>query len=120
MPPITPPTSACATCRSRWRRCCESLPAWASSNDHPCGRRPAAGENERARSCRGKRHSYPFEATIGFPGKEVVMMTITYPPGGSGPVHKHKAHGFIYVLESSVVMAVNVGEPVTLASGQTF
>jgi quercetin dioxygenase-like cupin family protein len=54
------------------------------------------------------------------PGKEVVMITVTYPPGSSGPVHKHDAHAFIYVLEGSVVMGVNDGEPVTLAPGQVF
>ena len=46
-----------------------------------------------------------------FPGKEVVMMTVTYPPGHSGPVHKHNAHGFIYVLEGSVEMAVMAANP---------
>lgn len=55
-----------------------------------------------------------------FPGKEVVMITVTYPPGSSGQVHRHNAHGFIYVLEGSVVMGVNGGEPVTLAPGQAF
>jgi quercetin dioxygenase-like cupin family protein len=55
-----------------------------------------------------------------FPGKEVLMITVTYPPGGSDPVHKHNAHGFIYVLEGSIVMGVKDGKPVTLTSGQTF
>jgi quercetin dioxygenase-like cupin family protein len=55
-----------------------------------------------------------------FPGKEVLMITVTYPPGGSSPVHKHNAHGFIYVLEGSIVMGVNGGKPVTLTPGQTF
>ena len=55
-----------------------------------------------------------------FPGKEVFMFTVEYPPGGFDPVHKHNAHGFIYVLEGSIVMGVNGGEPVTLTPGQTF
>ena len=55
-----------------------------------------------------------------FPGKEVLMLTVTYPPGGSDPVHRHNAHGFIYVLEGSIVMGVKGGEPVTLTRGQTF
>jgi len=55
-----------------------------------------------------------------FPGKEVLMITVTYPPGGSDPVHKHNAHGFIYVLEGSIVMGVKGGRPVTLTPGQTF
>jgi quercetin dioxygenase-like cupin family protein len=54
------------------------------------------------------------------PGKEVVMLTVEFPPGGSDPVHRHYAHGFIYVLEGSVVMQVEGGKEVTLAPGQTF
>jgi quercetin dioxygenase-like cupin family protein len=54
------------------------------------------------------------------PGKEVLMMTVEYPPGGSDPVHRHDAHGFIYVLEGSVVMQVQGGTEVTLTPGQTF
>jgi quercetin dioxygenase-like cupin family protein len=54
------------------------------------------------------------------PGKEALMLTVVYPPGGADPVHRHNAHGFIYVLEGSVVMQVKGGEPVTLTAGQTF
>lgn len=54
------------------------------------------------------------------PGKEVVMLTVTYPPGGADPVHRHDAHGFIYVLEGAIVMGVRGGKPVTLKAGQTF
>jgi len=54
------------------------------------------------------------------PGKEALMITVEYPPGGADPVHRHNAHGFIYVLEGSVVMQVKGGKPVTLTAGQTF
>ena len=54
------------------------------------------------------------------PGKEALMITVLYPPGGADPVHRHNAHGFIYVLEGSVVMQVKGGKPVTLTAGQTF
>src|SRR5216683_8271698 len=54
------------------------------------------------------------------PGKECLMITVEYPPGGSDPIHRHNAHGFIYVLEGSIVMAVNGGKPVTVTAGQTF
>lgn len=54
------------------------------------------------------------------PGKEVLMLTVTYPPGAVDPVHRHDAHGFIYVLEGSIVMGVRGGKPVTLKPGQTF
>ena len=54
------------------------------------------------------------------PGKEALMITVVYPPGGADPVHRHNAHGFIYVLEGSVVMQVKGGKPVTLTAGQAF
>ena len=54
------------------------------------------------------------------PGKEGLMLVVDYPPGNSDPVHRHNAHGFIYVLEGSVVMQVKGGKEVTLTSGQTF
>jgi quercetin dioxygenase-like cupin family protein len=54
------------------------------------------------------------------PGKEVLMITVEYAPGGSDPVHRHNAHAFIYVLEGSIVMQVKGGEQVTLSPGQTF
>ena len=55
-----------------------------------------------------------------FPGKEGVMLLIEYPPGSSDPIHRHNAHGFIYVLEGSIVMQVRGGKEVTLTPGQTF
>jgi len=55
-----------------------------------------------------------------YPGKEVLMLTVEYPPGGADPVHRHDAHGFIYVLEGSVVMGVAGGKEVTLTHGQSF
>jgi quercetin dioxygenase-like cupin family protein len=54
------------------------------------------------------------------PGKEGLMITVEYPPGGSDPIHRHNAHAFIYVLEGSVVMQVKGGKEVTLTPGQTF
>src|SRR6267378_921698 len=54
------------------------------------------------------------------PGKEGLMLTVEYPPGGSDPIHRHNTHGFIYVLEGSIVMGVKGGKPVTLTDGQTF
>ena len=54
------------------------------------------------------------------PGKEGLMLTVEYPPGSSDPVHRHNAHGFIYVLEGSILMQVRGGKEVTLTPGQTF
>ncbi|MOA42379.1 Cupin domain protein [compost metagenome] len=55
-----------------------------------------------------------------YPGKEVLMLTVEYPPGGADPVHRHDAHGFVYVLEGSVVMGVAGGKEVTLNAGESF
>ena len=54
------------------------------------------------------------------PGKEGLMVTVEYPPGSSDPIHRHNAHGFIYVLEGSIVMQVRGGKETTLTPGQTF
>ena len=55
-----------------------------------------------------------------FPGKEGLMITVEYPPGGSDPIHRHNAHAFVYVLEGSIVMQVRGRQEVTLTPGQTF
>ena len=53
-------------------------------------------------------------------GKEGLMITVEYPPGSVDPIHRHNAHGFIYVLEGSIVMQVRGGKEVTVTPGQTF
>ncbi|ALK96091.1 cupin [Massilia sp. WF1] len=55
-----------------------------------------------------------------YPGKEVLMLTVDFPPGAVDPLHRHDAHGFVYVLEGSIVMAVKGGKEQTLTPGQTF
>ncbi|MFM0118709.1 cupin domain-containing protein [Paraburkholderia sp. RL18-101-BIB-B] len=55
-----------------------------------------------------------------YPGKEALMISVEYPPGAADPVHRHHAHGFIYVLEGTIVMQVKGGKAVTLTPGQTF
>jgi quercetin dioxygenase-like cupin family protein len=57
---------------------------------------------------------------LSMPGKEGVMLSIEYPPGSSDPIHRHNAHGFIYVLEGSIIMQVRGGKETTLTPGQTF
>lgn len=54
------------------------------------------------------------------PGKEALLLTVEYPPGGADPVHRHDAEALVYVLEGSIVMGVRGGKPVTLGAGQTF
>jgi quercetin dioxygenase-like cupin family protein len=53
-------------------------------------------------------------------GKETTMLTVELAPGGSGNVHRHDAHVFVYVLEGSIVMQVKGGKQVTLGVGETF
>jgi len=60
------------------------------------------------------------QSLAGVTGKEAVMLTVEYAPGGSDPIHRHHAHGFIYVLEGSIVMQVKGGKEVTLNPGETF
>jgi quercetin dioxygenase-like cupin family protein len=54
------------------------------------------------------------------PGKEAVVLTVTYLPGGASMPHRHDADVFVYVLEGSVVMQVDGQPAVTLKAGQTF
>jgi quercetin dioxygenase-like cupin family protein len=54
------------------------------------------------------------------PGKEMLMITVDYPPGAAEAVHRHDAHAFIYVLQGSIIMQVRGGKEVTLGRGQTF
>jgi len=55
-----------------------------------------------------------------FPGHEVEMIVVEYPPGGYDPVHRHDADAFVYVLEGSIVMGVKGGKEVTLKPGEIF
>lgn len=55
-----------------------------------------------------------------YPGKEALILTVEYPPGGADPVHRHDAHGFVYVLEGRIVMGVAGGREVTLGPGEAF
>jgi len=55
-----------------------------------------------------------------YPGKEALILTVEYPPGGADPVHRHDAHGFLYVLQGHIVMGVAGGREVTLGPGEAF
>ena len=52
------------------------------------------------------------------PGKEGLVLTVSYPPGGADEIHRHDAHAFVYVLEGSVVMQLRGAESVTLKAGE--
>jgi len=54
------------------------------------------------------------------PGKEMLMISVVYPPGTVEHIHRHDAHAFLYVLEGTIVEGVRGGKEVTLTPGQTF
>ena len=54
------------------------------------------------------------------PGKEIVMVTVRYLPGGSSLPHRHDAHVFVYVLEGAFKTQIAGHDPVTLTVGQVF
>jgi quercetin dioxygenase-like cupin family protein len=56
----------------------------------------------------------------GVPGKEALLLTVEYLPGGASLAHRHDADVFVYVLEGSIIMQVDGQEPKTLGVGQTF
>ncbi len=55
-----------------------------------------------------------------FPGKEVLLLSVEFPPGAVDPVHRHDAEAFVYVLEGSIIMGVAGGQEVILGPGDTF
>ena len=54
------------------------------------------------------------------PGKEMLMLSVEYPPGAVEHVHRHDASAFVYVLEGTIVEGVRGGKEVTLTPGQAF
>jgi quercetin dioxygenase-like cupin family protein len=57
---------------------------------------------------------------VGVPGKEAVILTVEYVPGGASVPHRHDAQVFLYMLEGSIITQVEGQEPVTLKPGETF
>jgi quercetin dioxygenase-like cupin family protein len=53
-------------------------------------------------------------------GKEVLMLTVTYPAAGASLPHRHDAQVFVYVLEGTLTMQVQGSPAVTLKPGETF
>src|SRR6516165_12758739 len=54
------------------------------------------------------------------PGREMLMLSVEYPPGAVEHIHRHDAYAFLYVLEGTIVEQVRGGKEVTLTPGQTF
>jgi quercetin dioxygenase-like cupin family protein len=61
-----------------------------------------------------------LKALDDIPGREVLVISVDFPPGAVDPIHRHDAHAFVYVLEGSIVMQVKGAPEVTLTPGQTF
>ena len=57
---------------------------------------------------------------IGVPGKELLMLTVEYLPGGASMPHRHDSQVFVYVLKGELTMQVAGSPAVTLGPGQTF
>jgi quercetin dioxygenase-like cupin family protein len=55
-----------------------------------------------------------------YPGKEILTITVDYPPGAVDPVHRHDAHAIVYVLEGSIIMGVKGQKEQVLKAGDTF
>lgn len=60
------------------------------------------------------------EQLADIPGKELDMITVEYPPGGSSPPHRHDAYVLVYVLEGAVEMQVKGQNLVTVKAGESF
>ena len=57
---------------------------------------------------------------VGVPGKELLMLTVEYLPGGASLPHRHDSQVFVYVLQGELTMQVAGSPAVTLRPGQTF
>jgi quercetin dioxygenase-like cupin family protein len=57
---------------------------------------------------------------LDLPGREMLMISVVYPPGTVEHIHRHDAYAFVYVLEGSIIEGVRGGKEVTLTPGQTF
>ena len=57
---------------------------------------------------------------VGVPGKELIMLTVEYIPGGASVSHRHDALVFVYVLEGDVIMQVKGSAALNLHPGDTF
>ncbi len=59
-------------------------------------------------------------ALAGMEGKEVTMVHMERPPGFVMPRHYHPGHGFLYVLEGSIIIGVEGTAPTTVGPGEVF
>lgn len=55
-----------------------------------------------------------------FPGKEALVLRVSYPPGGKDEIHRHDAHAFVYVLEGTIRMQLKGQPEKTLKAGEVY
>ena len=52
--------------------------------------------------------------------RELVVVEVTYPPGGSAPLHRHPVGGAIYIVEGVAESAYGSDEPRQYKAGETL
>jgi quercetin dioxygenase-like cupin family protein len=55
-----------------------------------------------------------------YPGHELNMITVEYPPGGGSKPHRHDAYVLVFVLEGALEMKVRGTPMVTVRAGESF
>ncbi|HEX7325271.1 MAG TPA: cupin domain-containing protein [Rhodanobacteraceae bacterium] len=61
------------------------------------------------------------QALLNAPGKDLTAIVVTYPPGGSTPVHHHAGSTFAYVLSGAIRSQVSGQGPAKVyTAGQSF
>jgi quercetin dioxygenase-like cupin family protein len=60
------------------------------------------------------------EPVAEFPGHELAMVTVEYPPGAGSSPHRHDSYVLVYVLEGAVQMKVQGGALRTVMAGESF
>ena len=55
-----------------------------------------------------------------YPGHELNMITVEYPPGGGSKPHRHRAYILVYVLEGALEMKLRGAQLVTVRAGESF
>jgi quercetin dioxygenase-like cupin family protein len=52
--------------------------------------------------------------------RELVVVEVTYPPGGSAPLHRHPVGGVVYIVEGVAESAYGSDEPRQYRAGDTL
>ena len=62
------------------------------------------------------------EAIPNIPGKSLVAIVVSYPPGGRSPAHSHAPSAFVtgYVLSGSIRSKVNDGKTQVFRAGESW